>query len=322
MRRIAAFLLTIAPAAALFGCAGPENVPPPPVRNVVEVIARGLAFEAPTEIPAGWATFRLKNESAMVHFALLERLPEGVGLREQQEQVAPVFQEGMDLLAAGKTDEASAKFGELPEWFGKIVFLGGPGLVGPERTAETTVYLEPGTYLLECYVKTNGIFHSYNPSPDVYGMVHELTVTETASEAKEPDAGLTVTISRARGIEVAGIPVPGRQTVAIHFTDQTTHENFVGHDVHLVRLTGGTDLEALAAWMDWRRPDGLQTPAPAEFLGGTNEMPPGTTAYLDVDFEPGSYAWIAEVPDPAGKGMFVRFEIPPRSVSGSAKTSG
>ncbi len=285
--------------------------------NVVEVTARGLEFEAPDEIPSGWATFRLKNESGMIHFAVLQRLPEGITLEDQQEQIAPVFQEGMDLLNESNFDAAMEKFGELPDWAGKIVFMSGPGLTSAGRTAETSVYLEPGTYLLECYVKTNGVFHSYNASPAAYGMVHELTVTEASSNAAAPSATLKITISSERGIEIEEEPTPGKHTVAVYFEDQQIHENFLGHDVHLVRLQNDTDIEELGIWMDWSQPTGLQTPAPAEFLGGTNEMPAGETAYFTVHLEPGRYAWIAEVTSPAKKGMLKTFTVLPGGGSGN-----
>lgn len=310
-----ALLVSIALLSA--GCAGGE---PTPSRsqgdsNVVEVIARGLTLDAPDEIPSGWTTFRLKNESNMIHFAVLERMPEGVGIEEQQQEIAPVFQQGMDLLNEGKFDAAMEIFGELPEWYEQIVFIGGPGLISPGGTAQASVYLEPGTYLLECYVKTNGVFHSFNPSPSSFGMVHEFTVTEASSGAPEPSAALEIKLSSESGITVEGDPVPGELTVAVHFEDQKAHENFVGHDVHLVRLTDDVDLQELAAWMDWTKPTGLQTPAPAEFLGGTQEMPAGETAYFTVRLEPGRYAWIAEVTSPEEKGMLKAFNVPARGDS-------
>ena len=281
--------------------------------NVVPIVARGLTFEAPDSIPAGWNTFRFSNESEMTHFAILERLPEGITIQDQQEQVAPVFQEGMRLLDAGQADSASAAFGKLPEWFGQVVFSGGPGLTSPGQTSQTTVFLEPGTYLIECYVKTAGVFHSYNPNPPAYGMVRQITVTGAASGEPEPSASIHITLSGERGIEVEGSPQAGPQTIAVHFEDQKIHENFVGHDLQLVRLSADTDLPALAAWMDWTRHGGLQTPAPARFLGGAEEMPAGSTAYLAVDLMPGRYAWISEVSNPDQKGMLVEFAVPPAS---------
>ena len=57
---------------------------------------------------------------------MVERIPDGQGIESQQAEVAPVFQEGMDLLAAGDVDAALVRFGDLPEWFGEIIFMGGP----------------------------------------------------------------------------------------------------------------------------------------------------------------------------------------------------
>jgi hypothetical protein len=245
----------------------------------------------------------------MVHFVLVEKLPDGEGIESQQAEVAPVFQAGMDLLNAGEVEAAMAKFGELPAWFGEVVFLGGPGLTAGGRTSQATVFLEPGTYLLECYVKTSGIFHSYNPDPDVYGMVHQLTVTADTSEQSEPTPTLRLEISSMDGITMDATPMPGTHTVAVHFADQTVHENFVGHDVHLARLPDGIDVNQLADWMDWTQPNGLETPAPVEFLGGINEMPAGTTGYFTVTLEPGTYAWIAEVPESQAKSMMQTFTV-------------
>ena len=296
------------------GCSGHEEPPSAPAAleeaAVVEVTARGIQFSAPDRIAAGWNTFRLRNESSMTHFAVIEKLPAGIGVEEQQEQIAPIFQAGLDLLKRGDTEGAMTKFGELPEWFHQVVFLGGPGMTGPGQISTATVLLEPGDYLLECYVKTNGTFHSYNPTPGVQGMVHGFTVTQEESGEPEPTATATITLSSTGGIDAPEELAAGPQTLAIRFEDQKVHENFVGHDLHLVRLGDDADLEQIAAWMDWRAPHGLETPAPVLFLGGINEMPAGSTGYIRVLLEPGRYAWVAEVPDPAASGFLRTFTVP------------
>lgn len=276
--------------------------------GLVEIEANHLSLSGPDDIPSGWTTFRFENNSDNTHFAVLERMPEGRDLEDQQAEVAPIFQEGMDLLNAGEFDAALAAFGKLPAWFSDIVFLGGPGFTAAGGSAETTVFLEPGTYLLECYVKTGGRFHSYNPAG--IGMVHEITVTDETSAAKAPRPTLRIDLSSTDGIQVDGHVRPGRHTVEVNFADQIVHEHFLGHDVHLVRLEDGQDMNELTEWMNWTHPNGLETPAPAEFLGGVHEMPAGETGYMNVLLTPGRYAWIAEVPDPAGKGMLQTFEVP------------
>lgn len=285
------------------GSASTQSAP-----GVVDVVARGLTFEMPDTIPSGWTTFRFVNESGYVHFGLVERMPDGYGVADQQEEVAPVFQAGMDLLAAGQVDSALAAFGDVPAWFGDIEFVGGPGLTSPGDTTTATVRLEPGTYLLECYVKTDGVFHSFNPDPSVYGMVHEFIVAGEDSGAVEPSGTVHIELSREAGMEVAGDLTAGEHTVAVHFKDQAAHENFVGHDVHLARL-GDVAIDTLGAWMDWTQPRGLETPAPVEFLGGVNEMPAGAIGYFTATLTPGLYAFVAEVPGSEEKGMLRTFTV-------------
>ncbi len=277
--------------------------------NRFDVVARGLEFDAPAETRPGWTRMRLINESGMTHFALVERLPEGIGLRQQQEQVAPVFQAGMDRLARGDAEAANAAFAQLPAWFGDVVFLGGPGLSGPGGVSEVTLYLAPGNYLLECYVKTGGTFHSYNPDPGRDGMVRAFRVAGEELPTQPPSSNLAISISSAGGFDIRGEPVVGSNTVRVRFADQKIYPNFVEHDLHLVRLDASTDLQQLEAWMDWTRVGGLETPAPARFVGGLNEMPAGSEAYLHLDLEPGRYAWIAEVPGAAALGMLQVFEL-------------
>ncbi len=312
MKSAALFTLLIPSLLGLAGCSGggDASTSPPSEPGVVHVIARGLTFEAPARIPSGWVTFRFDNEAPMTHLAVLEHVPDGIGIAEHQAEVAPVFQNGMDFIAAGKPDSAMAAFGTLPAWFHETVFTGGLGLTAPGHMSEATVHLEPGTYLLECYVKTAGVFHSYNPDPATDGMVHLFTVTDSTSGREAPQPTMQLTISGEDGFAFEGEPLAGDNVIAVHFADQKLHENFVGHDVHLAKLAEDADLDALAAWMDWSHPGGLETPAPAEFLGGLQEMPAGSTGYFKVTLTPGRYAWIAEVTHPQTKGMLRTFTVP------------
>jgi hypothetical protein len=271
---------------------------------VVDVTSTGMNLQVPAEIPSGWTTFRFNNRSGVTHFFLVERLPEGKTVEDSRAEVVPVFQAAMDLIVAGDPGAGFAEFANLPDWFPGIVFGGGPGLTAPGRTAETTLFLEPGTYAIECYVKTaDGTFHSS------LGMIEGLTVTEASSGGSEPKPTLDVTIANG-GIEIEGTLRPGMHTIAVHFAEQMAHEHLLGHDVHLARIDDGTDMDALAAWMDWTSPGGLASPAPAEFLGGTQEMAAGQTVYVAALLTPGQYALIAEVPNPAGKNMLKTFTVP------------
>ena len=275
----------------------------------ITLTVKGLSFDGPSKAAAGWTTIRLNNVSGMEHFAVLQRLPEGITTEIQSAEVTPPFQHGLEYLLAGDTDSAMAEFGKLPAWYGDVVFMGGPGMVSGRKTTEATVYLEPGRYSLECYVKSGGVFHSFSPVPGELAMLHELVVEESGEGAPEPEANVTVTVSTA-GYEITdGAFVSGPNVIRADYLDQTVYPNFVGHDVHIVRVSPETDMQALEGWMDWRVEGGLEAMSPFVFVGGLNEMPAGRHGYFTADLGAGDYALIAEVPAPASHGLLLPFTV-------------
>lgn len=278
------------------------------------------------EVPSGWTTFRFENASHSDHFVLLFRAPQSAIdaaaaagqplLDHWHEAITVPFQEEFNPYVAGDISYevfvgnlVGAISASAPWFFDPgAPAMGGPGLTAAGGTSETTVLLEPGTYILECYVKdADEEFHSYN------GMLEMLTVTAEESGAPEPSATAELELSSTDGIGIPQDVRPGKHTFAIRFLDQTAYEHLQGHNAHLVRLTGAEPelLGALGDWMDWRAEGSLAFRAPegAEFLGGTMEMGAGGTAYYTVNLKPGTYAWIAEVPEPASKNMLQVFHV-------------
>ena len=293
---------TILAVALACGTASEQDAPMENPLHVVEILTANMDFQAPDTIPSGWVTFRLINKSQMVHFALLERLPPGKTIKDHHAQVAPVFQNIMDGILGKEPSAPEAGF-EVPPWFGDIVFTGGPGMVSSGHSTDVTVRIEPGIYLIECYVKTNGIFHSFNPNPEVQAMVHQFVVTSENSGLDEPVHDWEITVDTSRGIVAPASAQSGRSIVRVNFRNQKVYGNFVGHDLHIYRSGADTDLEALESWIDWTQPAGLQTPCPVEFVAGINEMPAGAYGYLTVDLEPGEYTLVAEVPAPSTESL-------------------
>lgn len=281
--------------------------------NVVEVRAIYDAennlhlFETEIEtIPSGWTTFRLINASPMVHFLFLDHLPGERTSKELLTEVSPIFQEVSDLIAEGRNEEGNGKFSELPPWFNDIVFRGGPGFVSPGYTAEATLYLTPGNYVMECYVKTaEGVFH-WN-----LGMYKDLLVTNKESKASPPTGATLKLTTTDQGLVLEGNATSGDHLVAVHFQQKTPA--LIAKDVHLIRLDQGTDLEETLNWLDFMQPTGListaEHPAPAIFLGGVHEMPMGNVAYFPVTLTPGDYAWISE--QPIAEATYIKFSVPP-----------
>ncbi|MBR9846045.1 MAG: hypothetical protein GYB35_08040 [Algicola sp.] len=274
--------------------------------NVIEIVTRGMEFQCVDTIPSGWNTFKYENLSHETHFFLLDNYPEGKTVENTLTDIAPVFEKGMDLINEGKSEEGFAAFGELPEWFGDIVFSGGSGLIAPKHTAITTLKLEPGYYIMECYVKMpNGKFHT------LMGMAKPIIVTEANSGNNPPEATVNITLSGEEGISYDKGITKGKQIFSVYVKDQKPHENFIWHDLNLVKLNDYVIEEELEAWMDWSDPKGLITPVPdgITFLGGVNDMPAGSTGYFYADLKPGKYAFISEVPNAKRKGLLKVFDV-------------
>lgn len=272
----------------------------------VIIISRGMNFELPQKIKSGWQKLKYENRSGDTHFFVLEKLPAGKHIEDSEKEVVPVFVDAMNLINKGNTEQGFKKFEELPEWFFNMKFLGGVGLVSPGYTAQTTLNLEPGNYLIECYVKMpDGTFHS------AMGMLEEIEVLPEKTNTNEPQAENLINISTEGGIVLENDPETGHQRFKVNFLDQQAYGNFVGHDVNLVRYQSNEDLKALNDWMNWVGVDSFISPAPKniEFLGGVQEMPEGSVAYFEVDLIPGKYALVAEIPDPASNKMLITFEI-------------
>ncbi|MBZ9788180.1 hypothetical protein LB456_11990 [Psychroflexus sp. CAK57W] len=274
--------------------------------NVIEIVTEDMDFQMPDTIPSGWNTFRYKNLSPQTHFFLVDKYPEGKTTKDAEEFVMPVFDDAMKLIMEGKSEEGFAEFSKLPDWFGEVVFVGGSGLLSPGQVGETSFHLKPGEYIVECYVKmSNGVFHTS------MGMTKDLVVSPTDSGNEQPAADTKISISTTDGIVFNDSISSGEHTFSVYYKDQTVHENFVGHDVNLVRLAKNANLNELENWMNWANPEGLMEPAPkaVTFIGGVNDMPEGNTGYFKAKLTPGNYMLISEVPDASSKNLMKIFEV-------------
>lgn len=280
-----------------------QETPQPPTdpEHSVEIIAKDFTFDGPTEIQSGWHTFKFVNSGHAEHFFLLNLLPDSIDFKRYHEEVTQPFDRVYDSLKAGiSKEEAGAMLGEkIPGWyFAGVKPMGGPGIVDAGMNAWVSMKLEPGTYVLECYIKEEGVFHT------TLGMIRPMEVTEDSTIMKEPEANYTMRLSNFE-YNTEGDLKNGWNTVAVHFEEHPQYE--LGNDVHLIEMADTTNLDSVIQWMNWMNLEGLESPAPAKFLGGAQEMPVGHTAYFRVKLEPGNYAWLAE--SAAAKGMVKEFSI-------------
>lgn len=278
----------------------------PEQKGEIPVVTQSMEFITSDTLRSGWNTFSYENKSTEIHFLLLDLYPAGKTIENTKAEVLPPFDEGMELIMEGDMENAVAAFGKLPAWFQEIKFKGGTGLISPRHTAKSTVYLVPGRYIMECYVKMfNGEWHTS------HGMLKEIIVTDDTTELEEPKPTVTLDISSTDGIVLRDSVMGGKQIIRTNFVDQTVYEHFLGHDVNLVRYENGASLDSLIQWMNWMDPRGLRSPAPEgfTFLGGMNNLSAGEKGYFEVDIIPGNYVFISEVPAADKKKLMYTFTI-------------
>lgn len=309
--KIIILLLSISLVASLQSCKSDKKqnkIEDSPIvkENVINILTEGMDFQMADTIPSGWNTFKYKNASTQTHFFLIDKYPEAITLDSVKARVLPSFDKGMKLINEGNAEAGFAEFGNLPAWFMELKNLGGSGLISPGLVAETTVKLDPGYYIIECYVKmSNGVWHTS------MGMTKEIIVSETNSGNEEPKADIEIAISSTDGIIFNDSINKGNHRFSVFYKDQIAHENFIGHDINLAKIDDKADLDEINSWMDWSNPKGLIEPAPKgiTFLGGVNNMSAGDTGYFTVNLNPGRYILISEVPNPVSKNMLKTFTV-------------
>jgi hypothetical protein len=232
--------------------------PVPAAPKAVTIVATEFALQAPDTVSQGAVTFNLVNQGKEFHHVWIARLEGGRTLA--------------DVQAALKNP------GPPPAWIREV---GGPNAPMPGGgTANATVMLQPGTYLLGCWI----------PSPDgvphiMKGMVRELTVIPAERPAPAPVAPVTMTL-KDYSFSLSQPLTPGRQLIEVQNLAAQPHE------IELAALAPGKSAHDLLAWV--HKPEG---PIPGSAIGGVSPIAKGEVAWFEVDLVPGRYALICFLPD-------------------------
>lgn len=274
----------------------------------LEVITNAMEFITADTINSGWNRILYTNNSPEVHFIILDKFPsDSIDESDIKEGLLPPFDEGMAFLMKNQSDSAMAAFGRIPSWFNGVKRYGGTGLISPGQVADAQVRLDPGKYMMECYVKmANGEWHTS------HGMWKFITVLEEPTTRESPNETVnTIKVSSKTGYTVTGNPASSTHNFKVEFEDQVPYEHFSGHDVNLVRYEEGAVMDSLVAWLNWMRPTGLRSPSPNgfTFLGGMNNCEAGEVGYFTAELTPGNYVFISETPEADKKGLFKTFEV-------------
>jgi len=261
-------------------------------------------------VAAGWTTFELINASPDEHLLQLLKFGDEIDITAEKfiEEVTLNVQESLYLLHDPDVGpDKLSDYVDYPDWIGQWTRMGGPAIVSPGLTAEATVDLEPGTYIIECYIKDEDqMMHSS------LGMIALLEVTESTEQRAEPEADMEITVSE-EGFQIHDQPEIGTNRVKVNFEERETPGY---RNVNLVRLDKETDLGELSFWMNGYNWGGLVSPSLFRFKGGIAAMAPGHTGYFTIDLEPGEYAWVSEYLDTSlseldleEMGWLKRFEV-------------
>lgn len=228
-----------------------------PATHTATVRAMDFAYAAPDTVQAGWTTFHLVNDGTTFHHLSIERVDSGKTMADV----------GAALQAQGPP----------PKW---IVEVGGPNVADPKSQTTGAVNLQPGLYVLLCFVDT----------PDrkphmAKGMMRPLTVVASTSVSTEPTADLSITLADY-AFTTSGALKSGHHTIKVTNKGPQTHE------VAVFRLAPGKTLKDIDA--------AVYTPGavvPGNAFGGIAGLASGGTAYFDVDLTPGNYVLVCFVPD-------------------------
>jgi hypothetical protein len=274
-----------------------------PGSRSVAVTIRDFAFEMPDTVAAGWVTLEADNAGQQEHFVYVYRLPEGKTFAQYQEEALVPFGRVFTEYATGELNRAEAERAfkeQMPGWFfTEVTPVGGVALLEPGEAARSTVRLEPGEYVAECYVKTpEGRWHTE------LGMMKPFTVVPGAADAPAPAADVRVRLTNY-AIEVDGEFSAGTQVVSVEAVEDP--DGFMKHDLNLFRLEDGQETAEIVEWMDWMEEGQFQAPGPGHSLGGMEHLKAGLTGYVHLDLPAGRYAWISE--EYGDRGMVHEFTI-------------
>jgi hypothetical protein len=222
------------------------NAAPAAQENVVEIGLTEYAFGMPKQIEGGMVTLEISNQGEMVHEMAFGKI-------EGDHDMADV--------------QKALKSGAQPKWFSDI---GGVPLIDPGMTVSLTRELEPGRYILMCFLPVPG-----SGKPHVMeGMVQIFDAVGT-SEATAPQADATV-VATDEGFEVPSIEA-GDQTLEL------VNEGTKAHEFAIYSLNEGMTEEDINKWFG----KGFSTPKPAVFPGGMQSIDPGTKVWVEMTFESG-----------------------------------
>lgn len=231
----------------------------------IKVNAADYSYIAPLNVRAGWTRVILTNTGAEPHHVQFLRLNDGV--------TAEQFEEAL-------------KQGEGPA-MALVKQIGGVGAVHPGGTASAVLNLTAGEYVILCLIPSpsDGMAHHAK------GMIRRMTVNDADGHGMEPAAGLTVKLQDF-AFDMPATLATGPLTIKV------TNDGPEAHEFNILKLEEGKTAADVMAFL------GGQAGGPPPFapVGGANGIDAGGVEYAELNFKPGSYVAICNIPSPKAEG--------------------
>lgn len=245
--------------------------------NEVTIEMVDYGYKVTGSLKAGLATVTTTNTGKEWHMAGFGKLKEG----------ATVDALSKALTAAGPGSEENDPTAEFIE-----KELGTPGhILQPGETQSLTVdVLEPGKYVMVCFLPTEGEGVPHFAK----GMVNELEVAEERSAGAAPKEDAAITLGDETNPE--GVPADlkgGKRTFKITSSGEKTKDFIVG------QVNPGKKFEDFDTYFETEfekegGPEkGVAAKAPGTVLGSTFEIKPGQTIWMTIDLPPGKTYFVS-----------------------------
>ena len=241
----------------------------------IEMVDYG--YKVTGSLKAGLATVTSTNTGKEWHMAGLGKLKEGATV----EDVTKALQASGE---GGEEEDPTAQFIEKE--------LGSPGhILQPGETQSLTVdVLEPGNYVMLCFLPTEG-----EGTPHfAKGMVNSFEVAEEKSAAAAPKEDAAITLGDET--EPTGLPADlkgGKRTFKITSSGEKTKDFIVG------QLKPGKQFEDFDKYFEEEfekeggPAKGVAANAPGNILGSTFHVEPGQSIWMTVDLPPGETYFVS-----------------------------
>lgn len=229
--------------------------------RVIEVDATDFARSVPDGLEGGRVAFRMRNTGQEVHNVSLRKLSESV-----------TFDQVLPLVAYGAADLRPI-----------VTSTSGVGHVSPGLSADTTLNVEPGDYVVICPITSpDGVVHMAK------GMFKPLRVTVPDNDpVPEPLFVGTITLRDF------SFDVPA--SLERDATYRVVNDGPQIHELAPIKLADGKTVDDAVKYITAETPTG---PAPFEEVGGPAGAAAGTTMYWAAVLDPGQYVFVCNVPDP------------------------